>query len=221
VLERTRRERLTGISPWYALAIVGAALFVILAMAVAGGTPLTTLDRTLAEHLQKGVTPRSLEAFRIVTLLGTGWALGVASGVVAVGLLLRRHFVLAIGWVVAQGGAVLLVKIVKYFVQRDRPGLGDTAFYAHGWSFPSGHVVRTVAFCGMAAYLVLRLTGSRRASITVAIVGLTWSLAMACSRLYLGAHFPSDVTAGIVLGVAWVGLCIGLIERKVVSGGVT
>jgi membrane-associated phospholipid phosphatase len=212
VTEPIRREKPAGISPWYVVAIVGAALFIALAIAVAGGSPITTLDRELAERLQKGVTPRTVEVLKVVTLLGTGWALGVASGVVAAVLLLRRHFMLAISWIAMQGGAVLIVKVVKYFVQRDRPGLGDTDFYAHGWSFPSGHVVRTVAFCGMAAYLVFRLTGSRRATVIVSIIGMAWSVTMAFSRLYLGAHFPSDVVAGLILGNIWVALGIGQLE---------
>lgn len=194
------------------VAVVALLLFAFLAREVAAGSTVAKFDRSVATGLDERVTPEWLSVFRTITLLGTGWALGIASGVVGAGLLMRRHFSLAIGWIVAQVGAVVFVKLVKAVVQRDRPGLGDIEFYAHGWSFPSGHVVRTLVFCGMAAYLVHRLSGSRVATAIAGVVGLAWSITMAFSRLYLGAHFPSDVIGGLLLATAWVAICISAID---------
>ena len=199
---------------WWFIAIVAFVLVAILAAAVATDSSLARFDRAVAKTLDEHTTLRWVAAFRTITLLGTGWALGIASAIVAIGLLFRRRFLLAIGWIVAQGGAAILVKIVKVLVERDRPGLGDVEFYAHGWSFPSGHVVRTAVFCGMAAYLVFRLSGSRSATAVACVLGLAWSLVMCFSRLYLGAHFLTDVTAGLILATGWVSTSIAGIERR-------
>jgi len=206
-------KHLTGSQRWWIVAVVAAVLFVILALVVASGSSLT-FDRDVSNALNRTATPRWVAAFRFVTLLGTGKALGIASAIVGVALLIRRRIGLAVGWTVAQVGAVLLVKLVKAMVERDRPGLGDTDFYAHGWSFPSGHVVRTAVFIGIAAYLVFRLTRSRAAATAACVVGLAWSLIMAFSRLYLGAHFLSNVAGGLILATAWTAACLAVLEAR-------
>lgn len=208
------RKHQSGSQHWRIVAVVASVVFVILAVAVASGSSLTTFDRALSNRLVKAASPGAIEVFKTITLLGTGTVLGIASAVVAVALLIGRKVVLAIGWIAAQTGAVLLVKGVKYLVERDRPGLGDTAFYAHGWSFPSGHVVRTCAFFGMAPYVVFRMTRSRRATTITCAIGLCWSLMMALSRLYLGAHFVTDVAGAFMLATAWLAACLAVLERR-------
>ena len=192
------------------LAFIAVAL---LAGQVGPGSPIAQLDETLAKALDRNRTPGLHRFFQHVTLMGTGWAIGIASGIVGLFLLIRRRFAFAVGWGITQLGAVTLVKLIKAMVERTRPGLGDTTFYAHGWSFPSGHVVRTFAFCAMGTYVVYRLTGSRFATTVAGVVGILWSLTMAFSRLYLGAHFASDVIAGLVVGTGWVAVCIAGMEE--------
>jgi undecaprenyl-diphosphatase len=62
------------------------------------------------------------------------------------------------------------------------------------------------------AYLAGRLQRTHRARIAVASVA-TLVIAIIClSRLYLGVHYPSDVLAGIVIGLAWAGFCMATLE---------
>jgi membrane-associated phospholipid phosphatase len=201
------------------IAIVAIIAVAILARQVTDGTAIAQFDEKVANALHRNTTPGWHQTFRFVTLLGTGWALGIAAGLVGLVLLLRRHITLAIAWAVAQGGAVILVKIIKAMVERTRPSVADPSFYAHGWSFPSGHVVRTFAFCAMAAYLVFRLTRSWPATLVAAAAGVVCSLVMAFSRVYLGAHFVSDVVAGLIVGTAWVAVCIGVTEEALRRSG--
>ena len=201
------------------IAIIAFVVVAMLARQVTPGTAIAEFDEKVANALNRSTTPGWHQTFRLVTLMGTGWALGIASGIVGVVLLLRRRFTLAIGWAVAQGGAVVLVKVIKAMVERTRPSVADATFYAHGWSFPSGHVVRTFAFCAMAAYLVFRLTRSWPATLVAAAAGVVCSLIMAFSRVYLGAHFVSDVVAGIIVGTAWVAVCIAVTEEALRRSG--
>ncbi|HET9423886.1 MAG TPA: phosphatase PAP2 family protein [Gemmatimonadaceae bacterium] len=195
------------------IAIISLAAVALIARQVTPGSTIAQLDLTLARALDESRAPAWHRFFQLVTLAGSGLALGIASALVGLYLLFRRRLMLAIGWGVAQLGAVTLVKGVKAIVQRTRPGLGDTTFFASGWSFPSGHVVRTFAFCFMGAYLVWLFTRSRRATATVCVLAAAASIVMAFSRLYLGAHFASDVIAGLVVGAAWVAVCISVMEE--------
>jgi undecaprenyl-diphosphatase len=192
------------------VAVVAVIGLLIIVQQVAADSAMAKFDHQVATALHEGATPGWTTMFRNVTILGTGWVLGIASGVVSLGLLLGRRFVLAAGWIIAQVGAVTLVKVIKALVERTRPGLTD--FLASGWSFPSGHATRTAVFCGMIVYLVYRLTRSRSATVLTAVAGIIWSLLMAFSRVFLGAHYASDVVAGLLVAAAWLAVCVSTVE---------
>jgi len=114
-----------------------------------------------------------------------------------------RRWALALPVIMAGTGALQI--LAKWAVDRPRPNL------AH-WGFPSGHVLALVVFFGVIAYLLCtaragwgwRRVGAGVAGVTVLIV--------AFSRLYLDAHWLSDVAGGFVLGLAYLLLTIWLVE---------
>ena len=96
---------------------------------------------------------------------------------------------------------------LKLLVERPRPEL-DAAVGSHGFSYPSGHAVAITLFCGYLVIQAFRHTSNgwwRIAALAgaLAVVGL-----VAFSRVYLGVHHASDVVAAVLLGVAWLGLCL-------------
>lgn len=100
---------------------------------------------------------------------------------------------------VAMAGA--MCEILKIAVGRARPPIahqiGGTEL---SMSFPSGHVSGTAALTlGLAVALTARSSLARRAA--AICVALAVSLVAAATRLYLGAHWLTDVTAAIALGV--------------------
>ena len=201
------------------VATAAIAAFAFLAWQVSAGSAVATFDRDFADALHKTVTPGWNRFFHAITLMGIGWVLAIPTSLVAIWLLIRRRFIFALGWVIAQVGALVLVRTVKHIVERTRPGLAD--YLASGWSFPSGHATRTFVFCGMAVYLILRLSRSWTATSIAAAVAAVWSLLMAFSRVYLGAHFPSDVVAAAIVSTAWMAVCISGIEEALRRTGRT
>ena len=61
---------------------------------------------------------------------------------------------------------------------------------------------------GSVAYLVGRLEPSKRMKYTTWVVAAIVILAIGASRMYLGVHYPSDVVAGFIAGLAWVGFLV-------------
>lgn len=110
------------------------------------------------------------------------------------------------------GGALLNV-VLKLALQRPRP-LIDAHLDAVGWSLPSGHAMGAMIFYGFIAYLVIR---SRRGALTKVLMGIplvTFVLMIGLSRVYLQAHYFSDVLAGYAAGCFWLVACILVMEFK-------
>lgn len=99
---------------------------------------------------------------------------------------------------VAFGGNTVL----KHVVRRTRP---DTLFVQHmkikSYSFPSGHAFGSMAIYGLLAYLAYKHLMQPWNTVIMAILALL-ILCIGVSRVYLEAHFPSDVMVGWLLGGA-------------------
>jgi membrane-associated phospholipid phosphatase len=123
--------------------------------------------------------------------------------VVVVGVMMlwprRRRWALALPVVVAGAGAVQFM--VKWAVDRPRPNLDS-------WGFPSAHVLSLVVLCGYLAY-VATIGSARRGRRRLAVgacVGIVGTVAY--SRMYLDAHFLSDVLGGFTAGLAYLFVAI-------------
>lgn len=102
---------------------------------------------------------------------------------------------MAIGWLIAV--------LVKLAVQRARPVVDDPFGVHHGYSFPSGHATNN-AIVVTAVLLLLSPVLGTTARWVLCALGAAWVLVTCADRIFMGAHFLSDVTAGVLLGV---GLC--------------
>lgn len=90
---------------------------------------------------------------------------------------------------------------VKLIVERARPVYDDPVSSAPGFSFPSGHAFNAAMATGTVLVMLWPLLIERRPWIRVAAVvgGGAFALLTALNRVFLGVHFPSDVTAGVLL----------------------
>jgi undecaprenyl-diphosphatase len=145
-----------------------------------------------------------------VSELGSGWMPFSLVTATCIGLLLARLRVEALicaAGVAAGGG---LNRLFKAVVDRPRPSeplVQVMADVSHE-SFPSGHVVFFVEFFGFLfflAFVLLKVGTLRRAALVflgslLALVGV--------SRIYLGAHWPSDVCGAYLAGGLWLMLMI-------------
>lgn len=94
--------------------------------------------------------------------------------------------------------------VAKHLVARARPVVDDALTLAPGYSFPSGHATNTAAAGLILTALVWPLLGRRGRGVVVGLVSAAVVLT-GLNRVVLGAHYPSDVVAGIALGGAMAG----------------
>lgn len=141
----------------------------------------------------------------MITITELGSATVAIAVIASVSLVLawkRRWRTLAY-WLSAVGFAQALVWMLKMALQRARP----MAMYdgTDAFSFPSGHAASSIVLYGFLAFLLARGTGFwTRLAVVLPAAGLVGMIAF--SRLYLGAHWLSDVLASLSLGAAWVAL---------------
>lgn len=102
----------------------------------------------------------------------------------------------AVTFLLALPAGVVLELILKALVDRPRPPFA----LGFGGSFPSGHVVASVAFWGLIPPWAYLMTRRRDVWVLSAIVSLSIVVLVGASRVYVGAHWPSDVAGGALIG---------------------
>ena len=162
------------------------------------------LTRTVHDWTVGWLTGAVVEVSDLAATQTVMWVTAAALSV----LLWHRHFrgaaALALAVVATQG----IVAIAKAVMERPRPADDMAIADPAGWSFPSAHSASAVALyvtCGLIATTIWRR--KLPPAIVFAVAG-TIVLLVGLSRVYLGAHYATDVlagwlTGGIVVAVSW------------------
>ena len=207
----TTKFRSRDYLPVVVLLGIGAAVtayagdsFVDLAELVVAKNPsLQTLDQHWHDSAVSERTPGATTFFAAMSVIGGPVALVVLTGAVAGMLFIRRRSRWAVYLLVTAGGGELLNMELKRYFERARPALAEMLRRADGYSFPSGHAMGSTVMIGGLTYLALRaLTTWRQKSAAIAF-GTTFVVSVAASRVYLGAHWLSDIGAGVSAGLLW------------------
>ncbi len=203
---------------WPALYIAGTLLisavmltvFVELAWETMFQKTMAVFDNAMIWVVRYFASPGVDRIMIFITDLGYGWPYFlVVSGVFLLISYLRRWREIAGLGICLAGGAVLNY-LLKNLFERARPDLFRMV-EAGGYSFPSGHAMVSLCFYGMVAFLLVRNIRSLHGRLAV-ISGVSLLVAaIGVSRIYLGAHYPTDVVAGYAAGSMWLGFCISLL----------
>jgi undecaprenyl-diphosphatase len=143
----------------------------------------------------------------VVTWVGAPLVLELAAAALVV-LLLRWGRRRTAGYLTScVVGAYTLSTLGKLSVDRARPVFPDPVSHARGKSFPSGHATGAAAFYLALAVVLVGLVTWRWMLFAIAAA---LALAVAASRVLLGVHYVSDVSAGLLIGWGWVAACTAL-----------
>jgi undecaprenyl-diphosphatase len=183
-----------------AIALLSLALAILLGVLVA--VPATLAHVQVVDgwvyDLSNQFQPAALIwAAKVLALTGSAyvnWPLRVA---VILLLAWRRMWVQLLAFVLAVITSEIVLGLMKSAYARPRPP--DPLFATTGYSFPSGHAVAAVV-TAVGIVIVLLPPGSARTRWEVRAI--VFVLLMALSRVYLNAHWLSDVVEGILVGTA-------------------
>jgi membrane-associated phospholipid phosphatase len=181
------------------------AVLLLLGRLVTGSDQAPELDQALLDGLGRLLAnPIGFLLLQVYRLSGVGFT-AVLVVVALVFLLLKRWWNDLKLLVMATGGILMIVDLwLKPFFDRARPHAKLLA--VDGRSFPSGHAAGSIAFYfAMVAILSIHYPHLRRPL----VVGATlWVVLVWLSTLVARAHWPSDLLAGGVVGLAWLTICL-------------
>jgi undecaprenyl-diphosphatase len=119
---------------------------------------------------------------------------------------------------------MLLNVALKHVFQRARPSFDDPLLSLLTYSFPSGHTAAATVFYGLLACYLVRRAHAWRARVLIVLAAVAMVVLVALSRMYLGAHYLSDVLAAAAEGAAWLAICItavSTLQRRRLARGQT
>ncbi|MFN2606992.1 MAG: bifunctional DedA family/phosphatase PAP2 family protein [Acidimicrobiales bacterium] len=222
---RFRPSGALGLSLTLSLAIIGVTGWALgtLTAHILSGREVLRVDRPVlnwfVSHREAWVTT----FMRVVGTLGSASVLGPLA--VAFGLVWwwrRRSWRPLCMLVGAMGGAVALSSLVEPLVGRPRPPATLAVAHFAGFGFPSTHATLAAAGWGMVAAQVAVSTPSWSLKVAAWSSAVAVALAVGGTRVYLGAHWPSDVLGGWALGALWLFaflLAVRIVDLRLVRPG--
>lgn len=179
-------------------------LFGFLAREVFATARTSDIDREITFSVRALHTSALDRAARAVTFLGSHLFLVPATLLVALGLRSRGHWISALLFSGSVAGGFVLNSLLKIAFQRARPDLWQALVAERTYSFPSGHAAMSTVFFGGLAAVAIHLSKRPAVRVTAVVLATVAAVLVAGTRIYLGAHWTTDVVAGILVGLFWV-----------------
>jgi membrane-associated phospholipid phosphatase len=204
------------------LAVVAAGIFAVglivgfFVVGRHGGGPIQGWDNTVERWFPRHRGPLVGVSKFVATYLDAG-PLAVICVVLTVILAVTLRTIRALTPIVAYLGGELQVFIIREVILRHRPPTANypapgavKGVHETSYSFPSGHSVAVTAVL-FALFGLLALTYRIWWPWVIALLA---SLFVVDTRLVLGVHWFSDVTFGLLFGIAW-GVTVAVVARQV------
>ncbi len=199
-----------GLAILAAVLVIAAFLFLEIIENILSDAPLRRVDQAIYRFFLGLRTPWADQIMVFVSELGDASVNIPLSLGILLWLMWRRHWFAAVHWLAAVAFGAAVSASLKQYLSIPRPnnvyeGLATFAF-------PSGHATISMVIYGFLAVIIARELRGPMRWIPYA-VSTAFIAAIALSRLYLGAHWLSDVLGGLTLGLAWVAL-LGIAYRR-------
>ena len=138
----------------------------------------------------------------MLVITNTGQPLAMLVLAVAVGVFAWQHAQMRIVYSLTAGVLAMGANtVLKHYVHRTRP---DTLYVSNMYfktsSFPSGHAFGAAVILGILGFLAAKYLPAPWNIVLPIFFGL-FIFAIGISRIYVGAHYPTDVIAGWILGL--------------------
>ena len=179
-----------------------------------GQEALIRADLRIINLISHFRTPSLNQSMLFITCLASPEIITVAVIFSLIILFLLRKWSYIRSLLVFVVGGELFVWIIKNIIDRPRPPLTEALVTETSYSFPSGHSFIAVAFYGLIVFFLFDSLKKKSLKAIGLILGIILVILIGTSRIYLGAHWPSDVLASYTSGLAWLTIIITITHIK-------
>ncbi|MBQ8902498.1 MAG: phosphatase PAP2 family protein [Bacilli bacterium] len=174
---------------------------------------LSSFDNFFYNIVAFNINDVMINIYKVITFLGsTTFIIAMCVFFLILFIILKKK---NYGFIVA--GVVIISTLVnnliKIIIARERP-LVTSFVTEHSYSFPSGHTMAATTLYGILLYFVLKSNMNKKLKVILSIVLGLLPVLVALSRVYLGAHFMSDVIGAIIASTILLLLETYFIDKK-------
>ncbi|MEK7619259.1 MAG: LssY C-terminal domain-containing protein [Patescibacteria group bacterium] len=171
-------------------------------------------DVSIVNFIQLLRSPGMDATMMAATVLGKGPIVfaGMFAASLAFWITKRWHYL--VGFFASVLVAELSVALIGSAIESTRPAFVNTLLHESPGRFPSGHTFIAFVFYGLLTYVLFRGFKSTLAKIVSLALGVTLTLGIGFSRMYLGIHWPADVLASFAAAAAWLTTLITILEIR-------
>jgi len=174
---------------------------------VSRGDPIVQIDRQVAVWFHQHASPTVTQVARTISFFGSvGWLTAVSIGLALFLVSRRDRLNASLVALVMLGGSTLNL-VLKHFFHRERPVLENPLVTLSSYGFPSGHTMGATLLYGLLALLAWKNVRNRAARLACVAGACLWILLIGLTRIYLGAHYLTDVLGALAAGLLWLVVC--------------
>jgi len=194
------------------LIIILGLVFILLSVFIKLDLTIS-FDNAIYELLTFNMSNLVTNFYKVITLLGsTEFIIFLCIFFLILFIILKKRnygYLISIVLIIS----TVINNVLKLIVRRERP-LVLSFVEEHSFSFPSGHTMAAVSMYGILIYLILKSNLSKKLKgVISAVLGIIPVL-VALSRVYLGAHFMSDVIGGIIVSTILLIVITYFVDKK-------
>ena len=176
--------------------IVLSLLFIVLCILVKLDL-LSNIDESVYKFITSNMNDTTTNIYKVITFFGsTIFMVGLCVLLLVLFIILKKNIY---GYIISGTliFSTIMNNVIKVIIRRERPIymiVKETTF-----SFPSGHTMASVSMYGILIYLINKSNMNKKLKIILSIILGMIPFMVATSRIYLGAHYFSDILGAIML----------------------
>jgi membrane-associated phospholipid phosphatase len=179
-----------------------------------GQESLIQTDLNIINFISHFRTPSLNHFMLFITYLAQGQNIAIAVIFSLIILILLHKWSYISSLLISVLGGEIFVWIIKNIIDRPRPPLTNALITETSYSFPSGHTFIAIAFYGLITFFLFDSLKKKSLKVISLTLGIILVILIGTSRIYLGAHWPSDVLASYFSGLAWLTVIITITYIK-------
>lgn len=203
----------------YLFSVMFLFLLAFGSLAFLTGINAFSYDATMIEWVDKVSSSTVLGIMGIISMIGSSEAILLLTFLITIIFLFKRDWFHTMFFLTVSVGGVVLNVVLKFLFQRERPGemshikAFNISLDIPSYSFPSGHMMRITLLILFLIYISYRFIKHTTLKLLATILLIATLIGVALSRIFLDAHFLSDVLAAASISVVWFSLCYFFFER--------